>query len=109
MAQELLRARFVPAPFDRRKAEQAYEHHNALVRSTIAARRLVEWAPGDGWEPLCRALGVAVPDIPFPHQNTKAEYRASLAKAGIVSPESAPPSKRRDLAASVMRKLRRPT
>jgi hypothetical protein len=41
-----------------------------------------------GEKPLCRALGVAVPDIPFPQQNTKAERRASLAKVGIVALES---------------------
>jgi len=26
--------------------------------------------------PLCRALGRPVPEIPFPHTNTTAEYRA---------------------------------
>jgi hypothetical protein len=109
MAQELLRAKFVPAPFDRREAELAYERHNDLVRSTIAPSRLVEWVPGDGWEPLCRALERAVPDLPFPHQNTRAEYEASLAQAGIITPETARLAKGRGLAASVMRRLRRPT
>ena len=37
--------------------------------------RLVEWQPGDGWEPICAALGVAVPDEPFPHENTTADFR----------------------------------
>ena len=109
MAQELLRSRFVPAPFDKKEAEQAYERHNALVRSTVAPSRLIEWTPGDGWEPLCQALGLAVPDIPFPHQNTKAEFRGSLAKAGIVAPDPVRRPKGRDLRASVLRRLRRPT
>ena len=56
----------------------AYERHNAEVRAGVAPDRLVEWQPGDGWEPLCRALAVAVPDEPFPHRNTAAEFQAML-------------------------------
>ncbi|WP_110180944.1 sulfotransferase family protein [Nocardioides solisilvae] len=52
----------------------AYERHDAAVRATIPAERLVEWHPGDGWEPLCRALGVPVPDEPFPHENSTVDY-----------------------------------
>jgi hypothetical protein len=28
----------------------------------------------DGWEPLCRALDLPVPEVPFPHKNKGAEY-----------------------------------
>jgi hypothetical protein len=55
----------------------AYERHNERVREQIPPERLVEWRPGDGWAPLCAALGVAVPDEPFPHVNTTAEFQAS--------------------------------
>ena len=44
---------------DETAAKRAYEEHNAAVRATIDPARLVEWQPGDGWEPLCAALGVA--------------------------------------------------
>lgn len=54
----------------------AYDRHNAGVRSVVPADRLVEWQPGDGWAPLCRALGVPEPADPFPHVNTTAEFRA---------------------------------
>ena len=57
-------------------AMAAYERHNAEVRAGVPAERLVEWRPGDGWEPLCEALGVPVPDDPFPHENTTADFRA---------------------------------
>lgn len=30
---------------------------------------------GDGWAPLCEALGVAVPDEDFPHVNTTEQFR----------------------------------
>jgi hypothetical protein len=56
----------------------AYERQLADVRATVPAERLVEWTPGDGWGPLCDALGVAVPDEPFPHVNTTDEFRAMV-------------------------------
>jgi hypothetical protein len=45
------------------------------VRAAVPADRLVEWTTGDGWEPLCLALAVPVPEEPFPHVNTTAEFR----------------------------------
>jgi hypothetical protein len=60
---------------DRDAAIAAYEAHNANVRAT-AGERLVEWQPGDGWEPLCTALSLPVPDAPFPHVNSTEEFRA---------------------------------
>jgi hypothetical protein len=57
-------------------AKRAYELHNETVRATVKPERLVEWQPGDGWEPLCTALGVPVPDAPFPHTNSTDDFRA---------------------------------
>ncbi len=51
-----------------------YERWLAAVRSEVPPGRLIEWQPGDGWEPICRALGVPVPDLPFPHENSTADY-----------------------------------
>lgn len=54
----------------------AYERSLVEVRSEIAPERLIEWQPGDGWEPICRALGVPVPNLPFPHENSTSDYVA---------------------------------
>ncbi|HYI23101.1 MAG TPA: sulfotransferase [Candidatus Limnocylindrales bacterium] len=54
----------------------AYEWHNAAVRAAIDPSRLVEWRASDGWEPLCAALGLAVPDEPFPKLNSRDEWWA---------------------------------
>ncbi len=63
--------------FDDQAAQiDAYERHNAEVRATADRARLVEWTTGDGWEPICNALGVPVPDDPFPHANTTDDFRA---------------------------------
>ena len=67
---------FTPDWRDEDAAKAAFEAHNAAVRAEVAADRLIEWQPGDGWEPLCRALGVDVPDTPYPHTNTSDEFRA---------------------------------
>ena len=60
---------------DEATAKAGYERHNAAVRERIPADRLLEWVPGDGWEPICARLGVPVPDEPFPLTNTTAEFR----------------------------------
>lgn len=52
----------------------AYERHNAEVRATIAPDRLVDWQPGDGWEPICAALDLPVPDEPFPWVNRREDW-----------------------------------
>ncbi|MGH2637632.1 MAG: sulfotransferase family protein [Actinomycetota bacterium] len=72
----LLDERFTPGWADEAAAKEAYARHNDAVREAIPAERLVEWAPGDGWSPICAALGVAVPPEPFPHVNTTADFRA---------------------------------
>jgi hypothetical protein len=69
---------------DRDAAMAAYDRHLEEVRAAIPPERLVEWTTGDGWAPLCAALGVPVPTEPFPHTNTTAEFRAVL---GLPDPE----------------------
>ena len=56
----------------------AYEAHNAEVRAEVPADRLIDWTPGDGWGPICAALGVPVPDEPFPVTNTTKEFREMI-------------------------------
>lgn len=56
----------------------AYERHNAEVRAEVPAHRLIDWTPSDGWGPICAALGVPVPDEPFPLTNTTAEFRQMI-------------------------------
>ncbi len=62
-------------------AMAGYERWLATVRAGVPADRLVEWEPEDGWDPLCRALGVPVPDRAFPHENSTADF---LARSGTL-------------------------
>jgi len=58
----------------------AYLRHNAKVKATIAPERLLVFNPAEGWEPLCRFLGVSAPETPFPHVNTTEEFQARQAQ-----------------------------
>jgi hypothetical protein len=79
MVSELFERRFSTGWDDPAEAMAAYERHNEEVRRSVDPARLVEWRPGDGWKPICDALGVPEPDTPFPHENTTADFRARLA------------------------------
>jgi hypothetical protein len=71
-------SRFTPAWHNEIEAKAAYLAYNDDVRATAPADRLVEWSPGDGWDPICSALGLGVPEQPFPHLNTAKDTRAEL-------------------------------
>jgi hypothetical protein len=72
----LLDDRFSSEIDDRSAMIEAFERHNDRVRSTIPADRLLEWTPSDGWDPICKRLGLAVPEEPFPVTNTTEEFKA---------------------------------
>jgi len=55
--------------FDRERAIAAFNAHNAQVKATVPPEKLLVFEVKDGWEPLCKFLGVPVPDEPFPHEN----------------------------------------
>ena len=75
MVSDMLRRCFTPEWSDEAAAKVAYERHNARVRELVSPRQLLEWTPGSGWDPLCAALNVPVPEDPFPHMNTTEEFR----------------------------------
>ncbi len=52
----------------------AYERHNVQVHKTIPRQRLLEWHAAEGWPPLCRALGLPVPDFEFPWTNRREDW-----------------------------------
>ena len=76
-------ARFTNKVTDREAACAAYERHNAAVRAEVPPGRLVDWQPGDGWEPICAALGVAVPDAPFPRLNAREDFPQVTADSSL--------------------------
>jgi len=81
MGLDMMKARFHPDLGDREGCIEAARRHDAHVQATAPPERLLTWRAGDGWEPICRALDLPVPDQPFPHRNTRKEFRARAAAA----------------------------
>lgn len=66
-----------PKGLDDAGACQAFfRRHMEEVRQGVPAERLLEWKVADGWAPLCRALHLPLPEEPFPHVNSTAEFKA---------------------------------
>ena len=59
---------------DRAVMSEFFRAHTRSVIAAIAPERLLVYRVGDGWEPLCRFLGVAQPTAPFPSENSRAEF-----------------------------------
>jgi hypothetical protein len=76
MVHELLAREIGPDWDNAERAQAFYERHNEEVRRDAPADRLLDWQARDGWKPLCDALGVPVPDEPFPRVNTREEWLA---------------------------------
>ncbi len=63
---------------DKSKALAAYHKREHDVRSAIPAERLLVFNVAEGWDPLCRFLGVAVPEVPFPRTNSRYDFWAKF-------------------------------
>jgi hypothetical protein len=74
MIDQMWASRFTTNIADEAAAKKAYESFNNKVRQHVPADRLLEWQPGDGWEPICAALGMEIPVNPFPHVNSSADF-----------------------------------
>ncbi|XP_039274173.2 uncharacterized protein LOC120348116 [Styela clava] len=52
-------------------AKKRYRDHNTSVLTRAPEDRLLIFSISDGWDPICKFLGLRVPDIPFPHKNQR--------------------------------------
>lgn len=64
-------------PLDEAACIASFERHEREVVDALGDR-VLRFEASDGWEPLCAHLGVPVPDVPYPHKNS----RAFIATAG---------------------------
>jgi hypothetical protein len=78
MVRDIMESRFVWPPDDEAKTKAAYERWNEQVRARAPRRRFLEWRASDGWEPICKALDLPVPNEPFPRVNTRDEFLARM-------------------------------
>ena len=61
-------------PTDRQKVIATYRQHNADVQAAFGPDRLLVYELAQGWDPLCALLGLAVPDMAFPHVNRREDW-----------------------------------
>jgi hypothetical protein len=66
-----------------------YERHNEEVKACVPSDKLLVFDVKQGWEPLCRFLGVEVPaGKPFPHLNDTAAFRQRIRERAQIDTSS---------------------
>ena len=58
-----------PTAITERGMRQRFRHHHKRLEQLVPKEKLIYLSVKDGWGPLCRALDLPVPDVPFPHLN----------------------------------------
>lgn len=69
---------------DKAHALEVYGRHVEQVKETVSPERLLVFDVKEGWDPLCRFLGVSTPDTPFPHANDTETFTDYLRLRGLV-------------------------
>jgi len=87
MIAALFSKRWGADPRDRDASIRRFNENNARVLAEAPKERLLVWRAGDGWEPLCRALELPVPDEPFPRANTREDFHARVAQHAAAAAE----------------------
>lgn len=63
--------------FDAKRFQEAYERHTNAVLDHFAEQRerllVLDICSGQGWQPLCEFLDLAMPRVPFPWRNRQAK------------------------------------
>lgn len=59
---------------------KVYESHIEEVKRSVPADRLLVYESREGWEPLCKFLGIPVPEMPYPKVNSTEEFQARAEK-----------------------------
>jgi hypothetical protein len=67
---------------DRARMVEYFNAWNQSVIDEVPAEKLLVYAPGDGWEPLCEFLGVPVPPEPYPRVNSREEMTERTGELG---------------------------
>ena len=64
-----------------------FKRRNQQVIDALPPERLLVYSPKEGWEPLCKFLGVAVPTSPFPRVNSRDEISEHSRNQGGIPPD----------------------
>jgi hypothetical protein len=65
---------------DREHTKSIFNAWNEEVKRTVPPEHLLVYEVREGWEPLCRFLGVPIPSAPFPHANSGEDFMKNNAR-----------------------------
>jgi hypothetical protein len=82
MANSVVDMRAFNGDLSQDNAIRVFNAHNAKVKATVPADKLLVFDCKEGWEPLCAFLGVSVPSTEYPRTNSKQEFIAAREKRG---------------------------
>ena len=63
-----------PAGLDKAGLAKAFLAHTEAVKNAVTSKNLLIYEVKQGWEPLCRFLGLPVPTTEFPKTNGRDEF-----------------------------------
>jgi hypothetical protein len=63
---------------DKTFMEEVFNKHNEEVKRYVPANKLLVIDVSEGWEPLCKFLGVPEPCDPLPHTNKREDFKVML-------------------------------
>ena len=76
---------------DKAYALSVFEAHTRDVKAHVPAAQLLVYEISEGWEPLCRFLGVPVPAMPFPRSNGRDFYAHNIEQMLSIGRVDVPP------------------
>ena len=76
---------------DRARMVEYFKAWNQAVVDEVPPEKLLVYAAGDGWEPLCAFLGVPVPPEPYPRVNSREEMTERTGELGDMRRGGPPP------------------
>eukprot|EP01090_Pellita_catalonica_P018599 TRINITY_DN605_c0_g3_i1.p1 TRINITY_DN605_c0_g3~~TRINITY_DN605_c0_g3_i1.p1 ORF type:complete len:244 (+),score=27.62 TRINITY_DN605_c0_g3_i1:94-825(+) len=62
-----------------------FKQNTEQVKAAVDEKQLLVFEVKQGWEPLCKFLGVEIPDQPFPHVNSTEEFRKKVRSLEIIN------------------------
>jgi hypothetical protein len=75
-----------PGPARDQFMREQFLRNTEAVQREIAPERLLVFQAAEGWSPLCRFLGVPVPDSEFPRENDLGDFAKRLSAVSAARP-----------------------
>ncbi|WP_276390727.1 sulfotransferase family protein [Eudoraea chungangensis] len=86
MTSKLIWGRFLKGTMDnKQRAINRYNEHINEVTNLVPSEKLLVYSVNQGWEPLCKFLGLEVPKTDFPKVNDKEEMKKMIRLMSIIT------------------------